>query len=74
MAKDEAVRNQKVFVRLDGVLNLQLDYAQAVVAYGVERNKDKQDSSLRDFYRGRVVTYEEVIKTLQLPVSVKPID
>lgn len=74
MAKDEAIRNQKVFVRLDGVLNLQLDYAQAVVTYGVERDKDKEDSSLRDFYRGRVTTYEEVIKTLDLPISIKHID
>ncbi len=72
MSKDDSIRNQKVFVRLDGVLSLQLDYAQAVVTYGVERNANKEDSSLRDFYRGRVTAFEEVIKTLQLPVDIKP--
>lgn len=74
MAKDEAIRNQKVFVRLGAVLDLQLDYAQAVVAYGVEHNKEKEDSSLRDFYRGRVTAFQEVIKTLELPISIKNVD
>lgn len=68
MVKDNsAVRNQKVFVSLESVLNLQHDYGRAVDAFDATGTSE----SLKTHNRARVAAYEEIIKTLQLPIRLQ---
>jgi len=70
MAKDDsAIQNQKVFITLESVLNLQLDYAKAVVAKGAA--SESQSDTIKAHHRARVETFAEVIKTLKLPIRLQ---
>ena len=64
MAKDEAIRNQKVFVRLDNVMDLQRRYERAKTGY------DKAVGDLaQSVWKARKEAFEEVIAVLQLPMN-----
>lgn len=63
------VRNQKVFVKLESVLNLQHDYARAVDVF--EQAGTGTGETLKTHNRARVGAYEEIIKTLELPIRIK---
>lgn len=68
MAKDNAIRDQKVFVRLGAVLELQKLYSEVTRQFGQARNTTPAPSDLSDIRRKKV-TLEQVIKTLELPIE-----
>lgn len=66
----KAVGNQKVFVQLKDVMDLQKEYLNAVTAYEASKAATAADAGLRGIHRTRVQTYERVIRLLGLPLSV----
>jgi hypothetical protein len=69
MEKDNAVRDQKVFVRLGAVLELQRLYSDASDKYHTANNlKTTHPADLRSL-RANKVAIERVIKTLDLPIN-----
>lgn len=64
MAKDQAIQNQKVFVRLDNVLDLQRRFQRA------KEWHEKADSDIaKAVWKARKEAFEEVIAVLQLPMN-----
>jgi hypothetical protein len=69
MEKDNAVRDQKVFVRLGAVLELQRLYSDASDKFTTANNcKTTLPADLRSL-RVHKQSLERVIKTLDLPIS-----
>jgi hypothetical protein len=76
MAKDEAIRNQKVFVRLDGVLAVQAEYKRLSVNYKRKTTeaqqadwKDEKKQEAQEAKR-HLQGFERVIRLLQLPIEI----
>ena len=66
MEKDNAVRNQKVFIRLQSVLDLHARYNSTVQEYA--RLKD-QGGTMASTYLDRKRTFEQVFEMLELPYT-----
>ena len=67
MAKDNAIRDQKVFVRLGAVLELQKLYSESLRDFGTLKNAATPvDRSTLDLARRKRATLEQVIKLLEL--------
>lgn len=65
MAKDEAVRNQKVFVRMAAVTTLQRLYTAQKHSTMV-REQDEQLKALND---ARLGVFDKIIEVLELPIG-----
>lgn len=65
MAKDEAIRNQKVFVRLDNVMQLQRVYGEACRYEEQRRSEGQFDAANAAYRRG----LGKAIQLLELPIS-----
>lgn len=63
MEKDNAVRNQKVFVRLDKVLALQKRYVRTT-----DGEKQAATETAQATWRARKEAFEEIIALLELPI------
>lgn len=69
MAKDSAVQNQKVFVQLESVMKLQQKYLHHIDTFREAKGKSNIDQHLVSNIRTRVAMYDEVIRTLDLPID-----
>lgn len=69
MEKNNAVRNQKVFVSLTSVLDLQERYLQIVAQAEKDYHSDKPHGNSYTVERKRAI--EEVIDLLDLPINKK---
>ena len=74
MAKDNAIRDQKVFVRLGAVLELQKMYSEMSDKYGCAVNAAAATPTANnkagvDRLRTYKQALERVIKTLELPID-----
>lgn len=68
MAKDEAIRNQKVFIRMDRVLELQRHYT--FVARNAKGCADRPNSDgVKLQAVARLQAVEKVIELLELPIT-----
>lgn len=70
MAKDEAIRNQKVFIRLDNLITVLNEYRRAVQATSKtaqDMAKANNDSLSPITAHVRRAAFEFVLDTLQLP-------
>lgn len=67
MMQDKSVRDQKVFVKLSAVLELQNAYLQALVRHEEKRGSGNVDVLLAE----RVRTIGAIIKVLDLPIEIK---
>lgn len=65
---DKATRNQKVFVALSAVLELQSQYHRAV--QDLKTLPESTEEWIRSLRRQRVNAYEQVIRTLELPIPI----
>jgi hypothetical protein len=71
MEKDQSIRNQKVFIRLDKVLDLQKSYLNSIADVKKHYPSNGNNPSLawqRAFAQKQ--TLEQVIKTLDLPIEI----
>lgn len=68
MAKDEAIQNQKVFVRMDAVLELQRYYTFVVRNVKNTEGRDGSDR-VRQHAMGRKEAIEKTIQILELPIT-----
>ena len=70
MAKDDAVRNQKAFIRMSAVLELQARYHHAAQEERIQR-PDAGVSGTLTYQRvtERKRTFEQVIDMLELPIA-----
>lgn len=64
MEKDQAVRNQKVFIRLDAVLELQRDYARAIASEKEHMSRAHNDGQAGMYRKGLA----RAIALLELPI------
>lgn len=62
-----SIRNQKVFVTLSAVLELQKEYQRLLALMAYQRNRSESDPLLAE----RIRAYSSVINTLDLPIEVK---
>jgi hypothetical protein len=65
MAKDEAIRNQKVFVRMSAVMALQRLYT-AQKRSTMQQGQADDAKALND---ARLDVFDKVIETLELPIG-----
>ena len=72
MEKDNSVRNQKVFVRMESVFELQRQYLAAVDKYRVEKERERSGnkSDLAATHAAKRI-HEQIIKTLDLPIQIE---
>ena len=66
MDKDTSIRNQKAFIRMSAVLDLQKRYMNVSVEY---TKRKEQGGTLADTYLTQKRTFEQVIDMLELPIE-----
>lgn len=63
MNTDKSVQNQKVFVKLEAVLDLQRRYSRTAIG-----EQGATGEIAKASWRGRLAAFEEIIALLELPI------